>query len=67
MLTIAIALANYDSSYLLFFMTLLYTVFTYYFVFTFAKEMSDFELQSQSEYLDKYVARHSVIIRGLNQ
>jgi hypothetical protein len=36
-------------------------------IFSFAHEMSKNEFSSQVEYSDRYVARHSIIIRGVNR
>ena len=36
-------------------------------IFSFAREMSKNEFSSQVEYSDRYVARHSIIIRGVNR
>ena len=44
-----------------------YTVLAYFFIYKFSKRMADFEFSSQVEYHDRYVARHAVIIRGVNR
>jgi hypothetical protein len=64
--SIARAIGDPQATTFLALMTLLYTIIAYYFVWSFASEMEEFEFQSQFEYVDRFVARHSVIIRGVN-
>jgi len=45
----------------------IYSTIAYIFLFSFSAEMSDFEFQSSSNFIDNFVARHAVIIRGINQ
>ena len=47
-------------------MTLLYTVVAYYFLYLISSKMSKFEFYSANNYIDRFVARHSVVITGVN-
>jgi len=44
-----------------------YILIAYLLIFKFSKQMAVFEFSSQVEYHDRYVARHAVIIRGVNR
>lgn len=48
-------------------MTMFTVVVAYIFLFCFSKRMSSLEYPSPVEYQDRYVQRHSVIIRGVNR
>lgn len=47
-------------------MTLLYTTIAYYFLYVLCSKMSKFEFYSANNYIDRFVARHSVVITGVN-
>lgn len=44
-----------------------YVLVAYALIYKFSKSMASFEFSSQVEYHDRYVARHAVIIRGVNR
>lgn len=46
-------------------LTAVYTILAYYFLIKFATEMSQTEFQSTDTFLDNFVARHALIIRGV--
>lgn len=56
-----------ESAYRVSVMTGVTVVVAYFFIWVFCREMSQFEFSSSVEYQDRYVARHSVIIRGVNR
>ena len=43
-----------------------YTTFAYYFLYAFSSKMSEFEFYSSNEFIDRFVANHSLIITGIN-
>ena len=44
-----------------------YTAVAYYFLYSFSSRMSEFEFYSSNEFIDRFVANHSLIITGINQ
>ena len=47
-------------------MTYTYSLFAYYLLLKFCTQMSQYEFDTSEQYIDRFVARHSVIIRGVN-
>ena len=66
-LTLADSLANPQIIWLVLIFTFLYTCIAYYTIITFSSTMSVFEFSPQEEYLDAFVAQHSIMIRGINK
>lgn len=60
---------NPDSSVTLrvIFVMYVYVILAYLFIYKFSKSMASFEFSSQVEYHERYVARHAIIIRGVNR
>ena len=56
-----------DATMSVFIMTGLTVLISYFFFWKFAKEMASIEYEQEVDYKDRYVARHSVIIRGVNR
>ncbi len=44
-----------------------YTAIAYLFLYSFSSKMSDFEFYSSNEFIERFVANHSLIITGVNQ
>jgi len=47
-------------------LTLVFSLIAYLFIGIFSLKMSKFEFRAEDDYQDKYLARHSLIISGVN-
>lgn len=65
-LTLAVALDDNQTMVIAVLMTYTYSLFAYYLLFTFCTQMSEYEFDTSEQYIDRFVAKHSVIIRGVN-
>jgi hypothetical protein len=64
--TIASAMDDLGTMYWVLLMTLVFSLVAYGFLFSFCYEMSTTEFTSTEEFIERYVAKHAVFIRGVN-
>ena len=65
-LTLAAVLEDDEIVYFVLLVTALYTILAYYFLFGFCYEMSQTEFTSAEQFIERFVAKHAVFIRGVN-
>jgi len=64
---VARALQDQKIMKLMLLMSVFFAILAYIFLFNYCNEMRKFEFQPQENVMDKYIASHSLIIRGVNK
>ena len=65
-LTLAASIDDNDTVRIIILLTYTYSLFAYYLLFQFCTQMSQYEYDTQEQYIDRFVSKHTVIIRGIN-
>lgn len=64
--TLAAALDNVNTVHIVLLLTLVYSILAYVLLFSICYEMSNTEFTSQEEFIERWVSKHAVFIRGVN-
>jgi hypothetical protein len=65
-LTLAAALNDGEIVFIALIVTVLYTMLAYYFLYSFCDLMSQTEFTTEDQFIERFVAKHAIMIRGVN-